>query len=69
LTFSRESWENHGMETVKSEEARLRLRDLLNDVEHKGEHVKILRYQTPTAVLVPVGWYERAKAALGEGED
>ena len=50
---------------VQSDEARRTFRALLNEVEHRGEHVTILRYTTPAAVLVPVGWYERALAAIG----
>jgi PHD/YefM family antitoxin component YafN of YafNO toxin-antitoxin module len=49
---------------VRSDEARRTFRALLNDVEHQGAHVTILRYDTPTAVLVPAGWYESAQAAL-----
>jgi prevent-host-death family protein len=52
------------MKSVRSDEARKRFRDLLNDVEHQGEHVEILRYKTPAAVVVPVEWYRHAKAAL-----
>ena len=55
---------------VHSDEARRRLRDLLNAVEHDGEHVTILRYDTPAAVLVPVEWHKQALAALaGPTED
>jgi prevent-host-death family protein len=49
---------------VLSDEARRSWREILNEVEHHGEHVIVLRYGTPTAVIVPVGWYEAAKAAL-----
>jgi prevent-host-death family protein len=51
---------------VRSDEARRRFRELLNEVEHGGAHITILRYDTPSAVLVPVGWYERARQLLGE---
>jgi antitoxin (DNA-binding transcriptional repressor) of toxin-antitoxin stability system len=50
---------------VQSDEARKNWRGLLNEVEHRGEHIILLRYTTPSAVLVPVGWYERALATLG----
>ena len=50
---------------VQSDEARRNWRGLLNEVEHRGEHIILLRYTTPTAVLVPVGWYENALAILG----
>lgn len=56
-----------GRERVGSDEARRRFRELLNAVEHNGEHVTVLRYQTPAAVIVPVEWYERAEAEMGGG--
>jgi prevent-host-death family protein len=52
---------------VHSDEARRNLRELLNAVEHDGEHVTILRYDTPAAVMVPVEWYETVKAHLPAG--
>jgi PHD/YefM family antitoxin component YafN of YafNO toxin-antitoxin module len=51
---------------VRSEEARTRLRSLIDEVEHEEGHVYLLRYDRPVAVLVPVGWYEDMKAATGE---
>lgn len=54
------------MKRVRSDEARRTFRTLLNEVEHQGAHVQVLRYDTPAAVLVPVPWYEAAQAALGE---
>jgi prevent-host-death family protein len=55
---------------VLSDEARRSFRDLLNEVEHQGAHITIVRYKTPSAVLVPVGWYEGAREALqGERDD
>jgi antitoxin (DNA-binding transcriptional repressor) of toxin-antitoxin stability system len=56
------------MKQVRSDEARRTFRDILNDVEHQGEHVEILRYKTPAVVIVPIEWYVHAKAALKEGE-
>jgi prevent-host-death family protein len=50
---------------VQSDEARRNWRGLLNEVEHGGQHIILLRYTAPSAVLVPVGWYERALAAIG----
>ena len=47
-----------------SDEAKRNFRSLLNHVEHDGEHITILRYNTPAAVIVPVEWYEQARAAL-----
>lgn len=49
---------------VRSDELRRNLRPLLNSVERERAHVIIKRYEEPTAVLVPVEWYERAKVAL-----
>lgn len=57
------------MRQVKSDKARRTLGELLDAVKHHGEHVEIIRYTKPDAVLVPVEWYERAKAALGEREE
>ena len=54
------------MRQVKSDEARRTFRELLSEVEYHGEHVEILRYKTPSAVLVPVEWHTTASAALGE---
>lgn len=56
------------MKSVPSDEAKRGFRALLNDVEHQGEHVTILRYKTPAAVIVPVEWYEHAKALTSEKE-
>jgi len=53
---------------IKSDEARRSFRNILNEVE-RGGFVEILRYEEPTAVMVPVSWFARAKAALeGEGQ-
>jgi PHD/YefM family antitoxin component YafN of YafNO toxin-antitoxin module len=49
---------------VLSDEVRRAWRETLNDVEHKGAHVTVLRYATPAAVIVPVAWYEAATASL-----
>lgn len=53
-----------GDKQVRSDELRTGLRAVLNDVEHHGEHVTVLRYDIPAAVIVPVEWYEQARAAL-----
>lgn len=54
---------------VRSEEIRRRLRPLLNAVEVVGEHVTILRYDKPTAVLVPIAWYEQACEKLADAAE
>lgn len=51
------------MESYRANEARVKMRDILTAVE-RGEHVQIQRYDTPTAVVVPVGWHDEAAAAL-----
>ena len=53
---------------VTTVEARRDLRHLLNSVEHEKVHVRIKRYDTPTAVIVPVDWYEQAKALIAATE-
>jgi PHD/YefM family antitoxin component YafN of YafNO toxin-antitoxin module len=50
---------------VRHELGRTGLHAILNEVEHQGEHVTVLRYDTPAAVIVPVEWYRQAKDALG----
>lgn len=50
---------------VRSDEARAKLRDLLDDIA-RGDHIYVLRYDKPAAVLVPVEWYERVKAEQDE---
>jgi antitoxin (DNA-binding transcriptional repressor) of toxin-antitoxin stability system len=53
---------------LSSGDARTNFRSLLSDVDH-GAHIEIHRYGTPTAVVVPPGWYERARAALEKETD
>lgn len=52
--------------SVDPDEVRRHLRDLLNEVEHYDAHLTVERYGKPAAVIVPVEWYEAAKAKLGE---
>jgi prevent-host-death family protein len=47
---------------IHSDEARRRFRDLLDEVEHGGAHVTVMRYDTPAVVVVPVDWYRNANA-------
>jgi hypothetical protein len=54
---------------VQASEARRDFGPLLDEVEHHGTHLKVLRYRTLAAVMVPPDWYaraERALAAIGE---
>ena len=53
---------------VRSDEARAKLRDLLDDIASDGAHIYVLRYDKPAAVLVPVEWYEDVKAKLEGGQ-
>lgn len=52
------------METVQIEAARRTLGELVDRARLAGEPTMILRNRTPAAVLVPVGWYDEAAAAL-----
>jgi prevent-host-death family protein len=51
--------DNDLITTIQSNEARIKLRAVLNSVM-QGEHVTITRYNTVEAVVVPMDWYERA---------
>lgn len=55
------------MRYVGTEELRKKLRDVLDDVKHHGEHYGVLRYETTEAYLVPAEWYEAARDALMKG--
>lgn len=50
---------------VRSDEARTKFRDLVDEVTQDGAHVYLLRYDKPVAVMVPVKWYEQARKAAG----
>jgi prevent-host-death family protein len=52
---------------VRADEARAKLRDLLDEIAARGAHIYVLRYDKPAAVLVPVEWYERMKAQTESG--
>lgn len=56
------------MEQVSIEQARTRLGDLVDRARLAGMPTTIMRYRTPAAVLVPLGWYEQAQAALSSPE-
>ena len=49
---------------VRSDEARTKLRDLLDEVAHGDAHVYVLRYDRPAAVIVSVEWFEQMTAAI-----
>lgn len=49
---------------ILSDDARKRFREVVDDIQQNNEHYQVLRYQTPSAMIVPVSWFERAKAAL-----
>ena len=48
-----------------SDEVRRTWRETLNEVEHRDAHTAVMRYLTPTAVIVQVAWYEAAVAPGG----
>ena len=51
------------MESYGANEARLKMRDILTAVE-RGEHIELKRYDTPSGVIVPQGWYHAVEALL-----
>lgn len=51
-----------------ADEARSGFSYLIGTVVHAAAHITITRYGQPSAVIVPVEWHERAKAALAQGE-
>jgi PHD/YefM family antitoxin component YafN of YafNO toxin-antitoxin module len=53
---------------VRSDEARTKLRALLDLIASDDAHVYILRYDQPAAVIVPVEWYEQVKTAIATPE-
>lgn len=54
---------------VLAAEARSDFSGVLDDVEHHGTHVKVRRYTTVAAVMVPPDWYARAAAALAASDE
>ncbi len=54
------------MMQVRSDEIRRKLPAVVRAVERDGEHVELLRYDEPVAVIVPPEWHKKAKAALSE---
>lgn len=53
---------------VRSDEARAKLRDLLDEVGRDGAHVYVLRYEKPAGVIVPVGWHDAVESLLADLE-
>ena len=49
---------------VRSNEARDKFRDLLDEVARDDAHIYVLRYDKPAAVIVSPQWYEEAKAQI-----
>jgi prevent-host-death family protein len=52
--------------SVTTDDVRRSLRELLDEVQYEDVHLTVARYGQPAAVLVPVQWYEAAKAKLGK---
>ena len=51
---------------VTADEARRNFRELLNEVEHDRQHVTIMRYGQPAAVMVPVEWYSKKAGEVSD---
>lgn len=51
---------------VRSDEARDRFRDLIDEVQQEDAHIYVLRYDKPVAVIVPVGWREQMMALISQ---
>jgi prevent-host-death family protein len=49
-----------GIIRIHSDQARRHFRGLLDAVEHKDDHVWIMRYNKRAAVMVPRDWYDQA---------
>lgn len=49
-----------------ADEARRHFADLLGVIKHGGTHVTVTRHGKPLAVVVPVDWYEQAKALISK---
>jgi prevent-host-death family protein len=54
------------MDEVSLERARKTLGEIVDHARIAGEHTTITRQGKPGAVMVPVEWYEQAKALIGE---
>ena len=54
------------MDEIGIERARQTLGDLVDRARYAGDHTTITRQNKQVAVIVPVEWYEQAKAALKE---
>ena len=66
-TFSAGKWTVDGATHVRPSQMRVHFRAVLNEVEHEGVHIFVLRYDKPSAVIVSVEWFEQARAALTTG--
>jgi prevent-host-death family protein len=55
------------MQTVRLEEARAGLGDLVDRARLAGEPTLITRYGRPAAVVVGEDWYRRAEECLASG--
>ncbi len=57
------------MRQISTQDLRRGSRIILDEVRDSGRPIAIVRYKMAAAVLVPVGWYERARQALGEKKE
>jgi GIY-YIG catalytic domain-containing protein len=51
---------------ILSDQVRLHFRATLSRIQHDGAHLHVVRYSKPVAVLIPVDWYEQAKALISK---
>jgi prevent-host-death family protein len=51
--------------SVSSDELRRHSRPLLNEVQYEDAHLTVTRHGERAAVMVPPGWYDAARKALG----
>lgn len=55
--------------TITSDEARTKMRDLLDEVDYGNNRVRITRYGKAAAVVVPVDWYDSRTDVTDLGEN
>ena len=53
------------LDSIQSNEARLKFRDLLDDIM-SGSHVAVTRYHRIEAVVVPGDWYDQAATLMAQ---
>ncbi|MFF2191724.1 hypothetical protein [Streptomyces sp. NPDC058157] len=56
-------------EEMTVEAARKGWGELIESMKWRPRGVRIRKYKTPVAAMVPIDWYERAVAAIGKPGD